>query len=101
MQYSSPSTRGHQLTEVVHYENADLYENMPSPKLTTRYPKRPSSSTASSSASTSHYKTPVSKVSSKFLTAESKIKDTAQVTNTLLLYPNTSCSIPQDSLLYN
>lgn len=86
MQYSSPSIRGHQLTAGVHYENADLYENMPSPKLTTRYPsKRPSSSNASSSTSTSHYKTPVSKVSSKFLTAESKIKDTAQVTNTHFL----------------
>ncbi|KAF3836823.1 hypothetical protein F7725_004287 [Dissostichus mawsoni] len=35
-QYSSPSTGGRQLKEEVHYENSDLYENMPSPKLTSR-----------------------------------------------------------------
>lgn len=87
--YSSPSTGGRQLKEDVHYENDDLYENMPSPKLATRYPPKPSSSsTSSSSTSTSHYKTPVSKISSKFLKADTKTKDTAQVTNTLLLRPN-------------
>uniref|UniRef100_A0A3Q3L6H4 Actin filament-associated protein 1 n=1 Tax=Mastacembelus armatus TaxID=205130 RepID=A0A3Q3L6H4_9TELE len=67
--YSSPSTVGLQLKEEVHYENADLYENMPSPKLATRYPpKTPSSSAFSSSTSASHYKTPVSKISSKSVT---------------------------------
>uniref|UniRef100_A0A3P8T8T4 Actin filament-associated protein 1 n=1 Tax=Amphiprion percula TaxID=161767 RepID=A0A3P8T8T4_AMPPE len=77
--YSSPSTGGRQLKDEVQYENADLYENMPSPKLATRYPpKQSSASKSSSSTSTGHYKTPVSKVSSKFLTADSKTKDAAQ-----------------------
>ncbi|XP_075942981.1 actin filament-associated protein 1 [Anarhichas minor] len=80
MQYSSPNTRGCQLKEEVLYENADLYENMPSSKLDTRYPPKPSSSsTSSSSTSTSHYKTPVSKFSSKFLAADTKTKATAQL----------------------
>lgn len=78
--YPSPSTRGRQLKEEAHYENAELYENMPSPKLTTRYPPKPASS--SSSISSGHYKTPVSKVSSKFLSADSKTKAAPQVTNT-------------------
>uniref|UniRef100_A0AAQ5ZKG0 Actin filament-associated protein 1 n=1 Tax=Amphiprion ocellaris TaxID=80972 RepID=A0AAQ5ZKG0_AMPOC len=78
--YSSPSTGGRQLKDEVQYENADLYENMPSPKLATRYPpKQSSASKSSSSTSTGHYKTPVSKVSSKFLTADSKTKDAAQL----------------------
>lgn len=83
--YSSPNTGGRQLKEEAHYENADLYENMPPPKLANRYPPKPSSSssTSSSSASNRHYKTPVSKVSSKFLTSDAKAKDAAQVTNTL------------------
>ncbi|XP_031730122.1 actin filament-associated protein 1 [Anarrhichthys ocellatus] len=80
VQYSSPNTRGCQLKEEVLYENADLYENMPSSKLDTRYPPKPSSSsTSSSSTSTSHYKTPVSKFSSKFLAADTKTKATAQL----------------------
>ncbi|XP_035531087.1 actin filament-associated protein 1 isoform X1 [Morone saxatilis] len=79
--YSSPSTGGRQLKDEVHYENADLYENMPSPKRATRLPPKTSSSSSpsSSSTSTSHYKTPVSKVSSKFLTTDAKTKDTAQL----------------------
>lgn len=40
-----------------------------------------SPSWASSSTSTSHYKTPVSKISSKFLKADTKTKDTAQLKN--------------------
>ncbi|XP_067380959.1 actin filament-associated protein 1 isoform X2 [Channa argus] len=80
VQYSSPSTGGHQIKEEVHYGNADLYENVPSPKLATRYhPKPPSSSASSSSSSTSLYKTPVSKMSSKFLNADSKTKGAAQL----------------------
>lgn len=82
MQYSSPNTRGGQLNEEVHYENAELYENMPSSKLDICYPPKLSSS---SSSSASHYKSPVSKVSSKFLAADTKTKATAQVTNTLLI----------------
>ncbi|KAI3376640.1 hypothetical protein L3Q82_017073 [Scortum barcoo] len=78
-QYSTPSTRGHQLKEEAHYENAELYENMPSPKLTARYPLKPSSSASSSSTSSSHYRAPVSKISSKFLTADAKTKNTAQL----------------------
>uniref|UniRef100_A0A4W6DHI5 Actin filament-associated protein 1 n=1 Tax=Lates calcarifer TaxID=8187 RepID=A0A4W6DHI5_LATCA len=67
--YSSPSTGGRQPKEEVHYENAELQENMPPPKLTARYPPKPSSSSASSSStSTSHYKTPVSKISSNLST---------------------------------
>ncbi|XP_076581421.1 actin filament-associated protein 1 isoform X1 [Chaetodon auriga] len=78
--YSSPSTGVRQLKEELHYENTDLYENMPSPKLATRYPPKPSSSsTSSSSTSNSHYKTPVTKLSSKFLTADAKAKDAAQL----------------------
>ncbi|GAA6221695.1 actin filament-associated protein 1 isoform X1 [Lates japonicus] len=78
--YSSPSTGGRQPKEEVHYENAELQENMPPPKLTARYPPKPSSSSASSSSTpTSHYKTPVSKISSKFLSADTKTKDTAQL----------------------
>ncbi|XP_010766672.1 actin filament-associated protein 1-like, partial [Notothenia coriiceps] len=73
-QYSSPKTGGRQLKEEVHYENSDLYENMPSPKLTSRcLPKLNSAST-----SASPYKAPVSKVSSKFLTADTKTKATTQ-----------------------
>uniref|UniRef100_A0A8C2ZBI6 Actin filament-associated protein 1 n=1 Tax=Cyclopterus lumpus TaxID=8103 RepID=A0A8C2ZBI6_CYCLU len=70
-----------------HYENADLYENMPSSKQDTHSAPRPSSSsTSSSSSSTSRYKTPVSKVSSKFLAADSKTKATVQVTNSQCKY---------------
>ncbi|KAL6118937.1 afap1 [Pungitius sinensis] len=76
VQYSSPNTRGGQLKEDVHYENAELYENMPSSKLDICYPPKPSSS---SSSSASHYKSPVSKVSSKFLAADTKTKATAQM----------------------
>uniref|UniRef100_A0A7N6FLW3 Actin filament-associated protein 1 n=1 Tax=Anabas testudineus TaxID=64144 RepID=A0A7N6FLW3_ANATE len=90
-----PSTGRRQLTKEGHYENADLYENMPCPKLAT--PTPPSSSASSSSTSNSHYNTPAFKISSKFLTADCKTKDTAQVTNTLLFRSNTSCSILQDS----
>ncbi|XP_026208627.1 actin filament-associated protein 1 isoform X3 [Anabas testudineus] len=77
MQYSSPSTGRRQLTKEGHYENADLYENMPCPKLAT--PTPPSSSASSSSTSNSHYNTPAFKISSKFLTADCKTKDTAQL----------------------
>uniref|UniRef100_A0A3Q2WJ12 Actin filament-associated protein 1 n=1 Tax=Haplochromis burtoni TaxID=8153 RepID=A0A3Q2WJ12_HAPBU len=77
MQYSTPSTGGRQRKEELHYENTELYENMPSPKLVTSCPPKPSSSTAASS-SACHYKTPVSKISSKFLSADSKTKDSAQ-----------------------
>ncbi|XP_058481107.1 actin filament-associated protein 1 isoform X2 [Solea solea] len=68
VQYSSPSTGGRQLKE----ESTELYENMPSPKLTSRYPPKPPSSSASSSST--HYKTPVPKISSKFISADSKTK---------------------------
>lgn len=89
MAYSSPSTRGRQLKEEAQYQNADLYENMPSPKLANRYPPKPASSSSapaasSPSASAGHYKTPVPKISSKFLAADSKNKAAAQVTNTVL-----------------
>ncbi|XP_030018391.1 actin filament-associated protein 1 isoform X1 [Sphaeramia orbicularis] len=73
---SSPATRGRQQNEDVHYENAELYDNMPPPKLASRYPPK---RVASASASASHYKTPVSKISSKFLTADSRNKDGAQL----------------------
>lgn len=74
-------SEGGSLTQEVHYENADLYDNMPPPKLAAVCP--PKSSSASSSSS--HYKTPkISKVSSKFLSADTKPKDAAQVTNTPL-----------------
>ncbi|TNN45747.1 Actin filament-associated protein 1 [Liparis tanakae] len=68
-----PNTRGSQLKEEAHYENADLYENMPSA------PKPSSSSPSPSSSSSSRYRTPVSKVSSKFLAADSKPKASAQL----------------------
>ncbi|XP_008322086.1 actin filament-associated protein 1 isoform X2 [Cynoglossus semilaevis] len=76
-QYSTPKTK--QLKEDTHYENAEPYEK-PSSKLTSRYPPKPSSSSASSSsASTGHYKAPVSKVSSKFLSTDTKTKDSPQL----------------------
>lgn len=93
-QYSRPSTGGRQLKEELHYENAELYENMPSPKRDTRLPPKSSSSTSSSSTSASHYKSPVSKISSKFLTADTKTKATTQVTNTLLPNPHWSTIHP-------
>ncbi|KAM4537193.1 actin filament-associated protein 1 isoform 2-T2 [Odontesthes bonariensis] len=78
--YSSPSTGGCQLKEEVHYENADLYEIMPAPKLVNHCPPKPSSTSASSStSSTAYYKTPVCKISSKFLSADRKPKDTTQL----------------------
>uniref|UniRef100_A0A669F105 Actin filament-associated protein 1 n=1 Tax=Oreochromis niloticus TaxID=8128 RepID=A0A669F105_ORENI len=92
MQYSTPSTGGCQRKEELHYENTELYENMPSPKLATSCPPKPPSSTAASS-SACHYKTPVSKISSKFLSADSKIKDSTQVTNTLLHNHHVSFSV--------
>ena len=90
--HSSLSTGGRQLKGEMHYENAELYDNMPSPKLASRYPPKPSSSPASSSSkSAGHYKTPVSKVSSKLLPADTKSKATGQVTNTLLHHTNLFC----------
>ncbi|XP_045557236.1 actin filament-associated protein 1 isoform X1 [Salmo salar] len=64
--YSSPATGGRRLREEVLYENADLYENMPSPKLAARYSPKPSRLASSSS----HYKTP-GPVKSKFLSSSS------------------------------
>ncbi|KAA8579277.1 hypothetical protein FQN60_017493, partial [Etheostoma spectabile] len=79
-QYSRPGTGGRRLKEELHYENTELYENMPSPKRDARLPPKSSSSTSSSSpASAGHYNTPVSKISSKFLTADTKTKATAQL----------------------
>ncbi|CAB1351839.1 unnamed protein product, partial [Coregonus sp. 'balchen'] len=71
--YSSPATGGRRLREEVLYENADpdLYENMPSPKLATRYSPKPSRlASSSSSSSSSHYKTP-GPVKSKLLSSSS------------------------------
>ncbi|XP_053715505.1 actin filament-associated protein 1 isoform X1 [Synchiropus splendidus] len=73
VRYSRPTSKGQPLDKEAHYENTELYENMPSPKLANRYPPK------LTSPSTNHYKTPVSKVSSKFLAADSKKKDTAQL----------------------
>ncbi|XP_073723017.1 actin filament-associated protein 1 isoform X1 [Misgurnus anguillicaudatus] len=53
--YSSPTSRDHLWKEETHYENTDLYENMPSPKLASRY--SPKSNRPSSSG---HYNTPTS-----------------------------------------
>nr|XP_046237167.1 actin filament-associated protein 1 isoform X2 [Scatophagus argus] len=78
--YSSPNTGGRQLKEEVHYENAELYENTPSPKLASGCPRKPSSSSAfSSSTSNSRNKGPVSKISSKFLTDDAKTKGSVQL----------------------
>lgn len=90
MQYSTPGTGGRQAKEDLHYENTDLYENMPSPRLATRYPPPPSSA---SSSSHSHYKSPVNKVSSKFLASDAKAKDAAQVTFFPTFFPST-CVTP-------
>jgi len=54
---------------------------MPSPKLAARFPSKPPPPSSSSSSSANHYKAPVTKVSSKFLTADTKSKDSTQVTN--------------------
>ncbi|XP_029932075.1 actin filament-associated protein 1 isoform X2 [Myripristis murdjan] len=78
--YSSPATGGCELKMEVHYENAELDVNVPSPKLTARSSAKPSSLPASSSSiSASHYKTPISKISSKFLDADVKAKDIAKL----------------------
>ncbi|XP_067285375.1 actin filament-associated protein 1 isoform X2 [Pseudorasbora parva] len=54
--YSTPPSGDHRWKEESHYENTDLYENMPSPKLAARY--SPKSSRPSSSSG--HYNTPLS-----------------------------------------
>ncbi|XP_068455739.1 actin filament-associated protein 1 isoform X2 [Clinocottus analis] len=93
VQYSRPTTRGCQLQEEAHYENADLYENMPSSKPDTRSAPKPSSSSASSSSSsTRQNKSPVSKVSSKFLAADSKTKAAAQLKGKKGTGPNGTAS---------
>uniref|UniRef100_A0A8C5DE18 Actin filament-associated protein 1 n=1 Tax=Gouania willdenowi TaxID=441366 RepID=A0A8C5DE18_GOUWI len=74
--YSSPSTGGRQLKANAHNEAADLYENMPTPKLVERYPPKK----CSSPSPPGHYKAPASKISSKFLTADAKAKGPAEVT---------------------
>ncbi|XP_078020938.1 actin filament-associated protein 1 isoform X2 [Epinephelus lanceolatus] len=80
VQYSSTITVECQLKQELHYENADLCEHLPSPKLDTRYPPKPSfACTSLSTTSASHYNTPVSKISSKFLKADNKTKATVQL----------------------
>uniref|UniRef100_W5MVU0 Actin filament-associated protein 1 n=1 Tax=Lepisosteus oculatus TaxID=7918 RepID=W5MVU0_LEPOC len=54
------------------YENADLYENMPSPKLAARYTPKSSKLSSAEKQEASHYKTPVS----------SKVSSSRPVTNT-------------------
>ncbi|KAF7207013.1 actin filament-associated protein 1 isoform X1 [Nothobranchius furzeri] len=76
LQYSTPTTRGCQLTEELHYENADTFDSKPAPKLASRYPPKASSPPSSSAGL---YKSPVSKVSSKFLAADSRSKESAQL----------------------
>ncbi|KAI4900291.1 hypothetical protein NFI96_010562 [Prochilodus magdalenae] len=63
-QYSYPGSGGLCRQEDTHYENADLYENMPSPKLAARYSPKPS-----------HYNTPVS---SKALSSSNSSSSTAK-----------------------
>ncbi|XP_051959366.1 actin filament-associated protein 1-like isoform X3 [Xyrauchen texanus] len=70
MQYSSGDSRW---KEDTHYENTDLYENMPSPKLAARYSPK-------SSSLTEHYNTPIS---SKSLSSSSS--SSAANTNTTQL----------------
>ncbi|XP_043085385.1 actin filament-associated protein 1 isoform X2 [Puntigrus tetrazona] len=55
--YSSPASGDRRWKEELHYENTDLYENMPSPKLASRYSAK---SIRSQSSSTGHYNTPLS-----------------------------------------
>ncbi|XP_059386869.1 actin filament-associated protein 1-like isoform X3 [Carassius carassius] len=55
--YSSPASGDRRWKEESHYENTDLYENMPSPKLATRYSPK---SIHSHSSSTGHYNSPLS-----------------------------------------
>ncbi|XP_056883259.1 actin filament-associated protein 1 isoform X1 [Takifugu flavidus] len=78
---SSSNTGGRQLKEPLHYENTDVYENVPTPELAARCPaKPPPSSSSSSVCSNSHYKTPQgSKVSSKFLSEDTKVKNAVKV----------------------
>ncbi|KAG7221532.1 hypothetical protein INR49_017188 [Caranx melampygus] len=73
-------SEGGSLTEEVHYENADLYDNMPPPRVAALSPPKSSSASSSSTSSSGHYKTPkISKVSSKFLSADTKPKDAPQL----------------------
>ncbi|XP_072314896.1 actin filament-associated protein 1 isoform X1 [Eucyclogobius newberryi] len=79
--YSTPPSRGRcQPIEEAHYENAEPFEDKPSPKpVASRYPPAKTTTTSTTTAST-HYKQPVSKVSSKFLSADTKNKVTAKQT---------------------
>lgn len=71
------------MNEDLQLKNTNLYENMPSSELAKHCPPKAFSTSASSSSSSAGlYKTPVSKVSSRFLTADRKPSDSAQVTNT-------------------
>lgn len=76
--YSTPASGDRRWKEESNYENTDLYENMPSPKLAARYsPKsiRPSSSTG-------HYNTPLSTKSLSSSSSPSAANTkTNQVTN--------------------
>ncbi|TRY99361.1 hypothetical protein DNTS_014900 [Danionella cerebrum] len=54
--YSSPASGERRWKEDTHYENTDLYENMPSSKLAARYSPK---TTRTSSSSTGHYKIPL------------------------------------------
>ena len=76
VRYSSPATRGQvaQTSDTL-YENTELYENTPSPALAARFPAKPSSTSSSAK------KPPAAKVTSKFLSADAKSKDAAQVIN--------------------
>ncbi|XP_068615686.1 actin filament-associated protein 1-like, partial [Brachionichthys hirsutus] len=73
--YSSPNRRGRQLKDEVHDENADLYDNLPPSKPAAGDPPKASSFFTANTCC----KTPVSKVSSKFLSADAKTKASAQL----------------------
>ncbi|XP_068615532.1 actin filament-associated protein 1, partial [Brachionichthys hirsutus] len=73
--YSSPNRRGRQLKDEVLDENADLYDNLPPSKPAAGDPPKASSFFTANTCC----KTPVSKVSSKFLSADAKTKASAQL----------------------
>ncbi|XP_011471755.1 actin filament-associated protein 1 isoform X2 [Oryzias latipes] len=74
---SSLIFRGHRTNEQPPNGNADLYENVPSSEPTTCHRLQPSSAFSSSTAA--HYKTPLTKIPSKFLSADCSSKESCQV----------------------
>ncbi|XP_023681194.1 actin filament-associated protein 1 isoform X4 [Paramormyrops kingsleyae] len=88
--YSSPTSGRRPGREEAFYENVDLYENVPSPKLATRSSPKP----GGTATSASHYKTPVSARSlSSRASSSSSSSSLAPVTNTAMSGRSTAAQL--------